>query len=337
MQYQHLISIVALVGSVFCFQACSSDNELDPVPPINIEDSNTVARRDFCKRYNLPEDKVMALNNLQGVAKDNIAIFSGANDLNQGAVIICDTIANKALYYNFNQIQFDNNVEFYMPYGEKKTLPFNDFYIGEFTVDGDNIASASKALYCGTELMYNHAYLNYRLFYINGKMSVYQLPQLTETLYKKQHVIPWYDGTTIFYFNYDYDNPDLKLVSCYDKSGSSCYEAVYPYFSQDYTSYDLFSTRITQPISISNGIGINHSNGTITAFAGDIEHHSMIWLKKDVAIEGYEYKESDRVSLIKKSFANDVLTFEVEVVRYNGDKNSYQVAVTTDGEVSFPK
>ncbi len=114
------LKIYSILGALMLgFHSCSSATTDEPTPP-NLEDSYTVARRDFSKRYNLPEDKIMRLNNFYGVGEDNIAVFTGTNDQNETAVIICDTIANKVLYSNFNQIKFDTNVEFSMPYGEKK-------------------------------------------------------------------------------------------------------------------------------------------------------------------------------------------------------------------------
>lgn len=335
MKYHKLYSIITLGPLLLGFQSCSSDLEDEPIPP-TIEDSNTAARREFCKRYNLPEDKIQCLNNFYGVGEDNIAIFTGTNDLNEAVVIICDTIANKALYSNFNLIKFNSNVEFSMPYGKKETLPFNAFQVCGFTVNGNNVAGAYCGLYGETGAITNFTFLHYRLLYNNGKMTVVKLPQATETLFLRERVEPWYDGGSIFYFGRDEENPDFKLVTCYDSSSNLCYEAQYPYFYEDYAYYDLFKAALVQPISNNIAIGVEKDDGTLRLFAVNVMEHALLW-KKSVAIDSYEHKDSDRVVLANQAFKDDILTFTVEVTTYSGSKMSYNVAVTTDGDVSFPK
>lgn len=336
MKYLKIYSILILGALMLGFHSCSSDPTDEPTPP-NLEDSNTVARRDFSKRYNLPEDKIMSLNNFYGVGEDNIAIFTGTNNLNETAIIICDTIANKALYSNFNQIKFNTNVDFSMPYGEKKTLPYNAFQVCSFAIKGGNVAGAYCGLYGEIGATSKFAFLHYHILYNNGKMTVEELPQATETLFKRESVKPWYNGGSIFYFGRDQENPDFKQVTCYDRNSNLCYEALYPYFYEDYTDYDLFNATLVQPISNDSGIGVEKGDGTLHIFAINVLEHDLIWKKNDVAIDSYEHKTTDRMELTNQSFKNGVLTFTVEVTTYSGSKMSYNVAVTTDGDVSFPK
>ncbi len=339
MTYRKIYSIITLSVLMFGFQSCSSDPKDEPTPPVT-ESYSTGARREFCKRYNLPEDKVMSLNNFNGVGDDNIAIYIGSNDQNEATVIICDTLSNKAIYSNFNQIKFNPELEFYMPYGEKKTLPFNSFQICGFAINGNNVAGAFCGLYANpgkTQTSTSMAFLHYHLFYNNGKMIVVELPLVKETLFKRECFKSWYNGGSIFYFGHDRENPDFKQVTCYDCNSNLCYEAQYPYFYKDSSSYDLFEADLVQPISNTSGIGVEKLNGALRLFGINIMEHTILWEKKNVVIDSYEHKNDDRLELTNQSFKNNILTFTVAVTTYNGSKISYKVAVTTDGDVSFPK
>ena len=336
MKYLKILYIITMGALMLGFQACTSDQINEPTPP-DLEDSNTVARREFCKRYNLPEDKIMSLKSFYGVGENNIAVFTGTNDMNEATVIICDTIANKALYSNFNQIKFDTNVEFSMPYGEKKTLPFNAFHVCSFTINGNNVAGAYCGLYGEPGATSQFAFLHYHILYNNGNMNIAKLPQTAETLFQRENVKLWYNGGSIFYFGRNQENPDFKQVTCYDINNNLCFEAKYPYFYEDNSDYDLFNATLVQPISNDIGIGVEKGNGTLHLFAINVMEHKILWKKKDVAIDSYEHKTTDRVELANQAFKNDILTFTVEVTTYSGSKMSYNVAVTTDGDVSFPK
>lgn len=205
MTYRKIYSFITLSVLMFGFQSCSSDPKDEPTPPVT-ESYTTGARREFCKRYNLPEDKVLSLNNFNGVGEDNIAIYIGSNDQNEATVIICDTLSNKAIYSNFNQIKFNPELEFSMPYGEKKTLPFNSFQICGFAINGNNVAGAFCSLYANpgkTQTSTSMAFLHYHLFYNNGKMIVVELPLAKETLFKRESFKSWYNGGSIFYFGHD--------------------------------------------------------------------------------------------------------------------------------------
>ena len=108
-------------------------------------------------------------------------------------------------------------------------------------------------------------------------------------------------------------------------------------FPNVYPNYDFLDSDLLQPISNAECLSIQLKDGTITARAANIQKHTLLWQKKDIVIESYEYKSSDRVSLLNKSFSNGVLYFTIEVTTYIGTKTSYKVAVTSDGEVTFPK
>ncbi|MCX4331230.1 MAG: hypothetical protein OSJ24_03420 [Muribaculaceae bacterium] len=337
MKYHKIYSIITLSALMLGFQACSSDPEDEPTPKI-MEDSYTVARRELCKRYNLPEDKIMSLNSFYCVGKDNIVVFfTGTNNLNEASIIICDTIVNKALYSNFNQIQFHSNVDFSMPYGEKRTLPFNAFQVCGFAINDNNVAGAYCGLYGEPGATSQFAFLHFHLLYNNEKMTIVELPQSTETLFQRERVKPWHNGGSIFYFGRDQENPDFKQVTCYDSNSNLCYEAQYPYFYEDYTYYDLFNAALVQPISNDSGIGVEMGDGTLRLFAINVMEHTLLWKKKDVVIDSYEHNTTDRAELTNQAYKNDILTFTVEVTTYGGSKMSYNVAVTANGDVSFPK
>ena len=330
-----LLSFITFGALMIGMPSCSSDPSDEPEPPV-LEEESVHNRRALCKRFNLPEDKILNLNEFYGFGKDNLMIFTGTNEDNELTTIVCDTIANKTLYANYNQLKLAKELEFSFPYGEKKTLPYSAFQYSGIAIDGSNLAAAYCAFYGEGGAMNRCAFIHYRFFYHNGNLTVVELPQLTETMSKRESVMAWYNGSSLFYYNFDFDNPDLKLVTCYDKNGNLCYEAKYPYIREGYESYDLLRADIIQPFSVSNGIGVNYSSGKIHAFAVNIEEQTLLWNKKDVVIESYEYKDNDRVELTNQQFKNNTLTFTVDVTKYSGSKQSFNVAVTTEGVISFP-
>lgn len=334
MTYRKLFSIIALGSMLFGFQGCHSDSDEPPAPPV-LEDNTTVARRELCSRYGLPEEKIMDLKDLYAIAEGNIAVFSGINSERETAVIVCDTIANRVLYSNYSQIKFPEQVKFAFPYGESAVLSFNSFLPGSIAKNGDKFAATYNALYGDGGLTGRSAYAHYRFFYDGHNFKIIEVPQDIATVYLRDKIRPWYNGSYLFNFPRQNEELNANFVACYDASGNLLYEAPYPYYFNG-NSYDPLNAKVVQPVSESVALGVNLNNGELFFFSMDIKESKLLWHQDNVDVVPGGSKDSDRMDITSYDYSNGILTMTVKVTSYDGTTASYKISISSEGEITSP-
>lgn len=322
---------MGLAAFSLCFVSCSSNND-EPEPPA-VEDSFSHDMKEFAKRYNLPQDKILELQFLTGIAKEPTTLFYGLSESRNLAVFVCDTVANRTLYSNFAQLTFPVQKEFTLAYGEKASLPFLTFRpTGVAYTTPNSFAMAAYTQYSSSAYA-KFARTQYRFFYNNGTLKVIECPQALGPQNSIEKVIPWYDGSYLFFYTGHSDNFD-SAVACTKPDGSIIYECARPYFDFDYVDMLDFN-RFIQPYSNTEAISVYASTGYVEAYASNIPESKELWQIKKVAPADFTFADNDRVELSNHSFSGSTLKFTVEVTSYNGTKLSYDVALSTDGKVEY--
>ena len=310
------------------FTSCGSD-EPETESVITIEDVSVARQRQFAERYGLSKESVLELRSFSGIGSDNIGAYSGCKDGNV-AIFICDTLANKALYSNFNALSFQSKEEFLFPYGEKKQFDFSTFGLTSLAKNPDLIAFSGYAVFgeAGTP---NSACKYFQFLYFKCNLKCVERPHDVKRIYYDlDKVINWFDNSVLFYRNANKDYPNENKVVCFDKNGERKFDAPYPYFDEDHKVYDLFNADIIQPLTMNTAIGIKESGGSITAFLTDVPNHKKIWANS-VHIDNY--KKRDIIEFENASFNNNIIEFYINITSFNGDKRRLLCKVDTNGNI----
>ncbi len=327
------ISILFLgVFSLGLVSCSSSENE--PTPPFNLEDSSTYSRKELCKRYNLPEDKVLALQYLVGRGDGNIVIYTGSNENNEVVLIICDTLANKALYSNFAALTLPKTRHFTLPYGNEAELPFYSFGIDGFFASGSSCAAAASALYRDDNFTNKFAFVHFRVFLNDGTLKLIEEPSHIETIQTRESLQRWYKNSALYTYNLNENRDFSGGLCCYSLYGDLIKETKYPYLNG---SYSILRANFVYPYDYSKAIAISKGYGNnIYAYSADVFDDSLLWLKNNITPSDIIIENSDKIEFSNQSFSNGLLKFTVNITKYNGDIKTYNVAISTDGQISYP-